>query len=211
MGGHATLTSPARPRAVSQLEVTPSLGIPLRLDATEEPCLRDVRPQMLRQRSRCRRAQRRCSHRRRPDRFSLDLPAAEGRQDGLDAACPSCAKSRSSYDRLPVRTSPFSLTTRTCVRSFASGSQGSRSPTRLVLQLAASLREAALVDTAEPLKALTTAKPGSSPSTSPTGKRSCACSRTLPRSCSSCGRRCSRSMSGGRRRALGDHRRRGIV
>ena len=43
----------------------------------------------------------------------------------------------------------------------------------------------------------TTAKPGSSRSTSPTGRRSCACSRSAPRSCWSCGRRCCRKPSGG--------------
>ena len=52
---------------------------------------------------------------------------------------------------------------------------------KTVLQLAASLREAEPVDTAERRARDTTAKPGSSRSTSQTGRRSCACSRTAPR------------------------------
>ena len=63
-------------------------------------------------------------------------------------------------------------------------SQGSRSPDRAVVHLAASLREAELVDTAERSRArLGAAKPGSSRSTFPTGRRFCACWRSVPRRC----------------------------
>ena len=66
-----------------------------------------------------------------------------------------------------------------------------------ILQLGASLREAELIHTAERLEHPTTAKPGSSRSTSQTARRSSGCSRIVPRGRWSCGRRCCRSTSGG--------------
>ena len=52
---------------------------------------------------------------------------------------------------MPVRSGHFHSET-TCVRSPACGSQGSTIANRAVLQLAASLRQAELVDTAERLE-----------------------------------------------------------
>ena len=68
---------------------------------------------------------------------------------------------------------------------------------KAVLRLAASLREAGLIDTAELLERAYDREARIVALTFPTAKRSFAYSRTAPRRCSSCGQRFYRSTSGG--------------
>ena len=90
-----------------------------------------------------------------------------------------------------------SARTRTCVRSSSCGSQGFPVADKTVLRRVRAVRRCRR---ARPRggwrRASTTAEPGLLRSTFPTERRSSGCSRTVLRTCWSCGRRCCRSTFG---------------